>query len=108
VAGTRCDEVIASWKGSRGFLRSPPNTLVYKKGGNSPSDDVKCLYRFVTDKRLYARVILNINAINFKVRSKINFIKMSEIESILISIFYRNTRTLPCRVRTVTKIEPIS
>lgn len=63
VAGTRCDEVIASWRSARGFLRSPPNTLVYKR----PDQDVSCLYRFVTDRRLFARVILSITNINFKV-----------------------------------------
>lgn len=42
------------------------NTLVYKQG--TASEDVQCLYRFVTDKRLFARVILTVKSINFKVR----------------------------------------
>ncbi|XP_061712903.1 uncharacterized protein LOC133521832 [Cydia pomonella] len=64
VQGTACDEVIASWKQRAGRLRSPLNTLVYKQA--PPGEDVHCLYRFVTDKRIYARVILTILSINFK------------------------------------------
>lgn len=67
VPGTPCDEVFTSWKTRRGRLRSPLNTLVYKQA--TATEDVHCLYRFVTDKRLFARVILTINDINFKVRS---------------------------------------
>ncbi|XP_071052044.1 uncharacterized protein [Onthophagus taurus] len=59
-----CDEVFASWKSKKGWLRSPLNTLVYKQ--NPSSEDVQCLYRFVTDKRLYARVILTICNVRFK------------------------------------------
>nr|CAD7393309.1 unnamed protein product [Timema cristinae] len=64
VPATACDEVFPSWKSSKGWFRSPLNTLVYKR--SDPTEDVKCLYRFVTDKRLFARVILTIEAINFK------------------------------------------
>ncbi|KAH9645691.1 hypothetical protein HF086_003364 [Spodoptera exigua] len=64
VPGTACDEIIASWKQRAGRLRSPLNTLVYKQA--SPGEDVHCLYRFVTDKRIYARVILTILSVNFK------------------------------------------
>nr|CAD7266362.1 unnamed protein product [Timema shepardi] len=64
VPATACDEVFPSWKSSKGWFRSPLNTLVYKR--SDPTEDVKCLYRFVTDKRIFARVILTIEAINFK------------------------------------------
>ncbi|KAF7266556.1 hypothetical protein GWI33_020064 [Rhynchophorus ferrugineus] len=64
VPGKQCDEVFASWKQKKGTLRSPLNTLVYKQ--NQPSEDITCLYRFVTDKRLFARVILTITCVNFK------------------------------------------
>ncbi|CAB3253101.1 unnamed protein product [Arctia plantaginis] len=64
VPGTACDEIIASWKQRAGRLRSPLNTLVYKQA--SPGEDVHCLYRFVTDKRIYARVILTVLNVNFK------------------------------------------
>ncbi|VVC86579.1 unnamed protein product, partial [Leptidea sinapis] len=64
VSGTACDEVIASWKQRAGRLRSPLNTLVYKQA--PPGEDVHCLYRLVTDKRIYARVILTILSVNFK------------------------------------------
>lgn len=74
VPGTACDEIIASWKQRAGRLRSPLNTLVYKQA--SPGEDVHCLYRFVTDKRIYARVILTILSVNFKVRIKKNSINM--------------------------------
>ena len=64
VPGKSCDEVFASWRQTRGWLRSPLNTLVYKQAQSS--EDVQCLYRFVTDKRLFARVILTITGIHFK------------------------------------------
>ncbi|KAG5325618.1 TLL1 protein, partial [Pseudoatta argentina] len=63
--GTECDEVFASWKTRSGRLRSPLNTLVYKRSGDPPAD-LSCTYSFITDKRLYARVILVIESINFK------------------------------------------
>lgn len=63
--GTECDETFASWKQRAGRLRSPLNTLVYKRPGDPPAD-LACTYSFVTDKRLYARVILVIESINFK------------------------------------------
>lgn len=74
VQGTACDEVIASWKQRAGRLRSPLNTLVYKQA--PPGEDVHCLYRFVTDKRIYARVILTILSINFKVHGSLNIVKL--------------------------------
>jgi hypothetical protein len=64
VPGKPCDEVFASWRQTRGWLRSPLNTLVYKQAQSS--EDVQCLYRFVTDKRLFARVILTITSLHFK------------------------------------------
>lgn len=65
VPGKKCDEVFASWKQTKGWLRSPLNTLIYKQ--QHTNEDVTCLYRFVTDKRLFARVILTITCVNFKV-----------------------------------------
>lgn len=64
VPGKQCDEVFASWRQTKGWLRSPLNTLVYKQVPSS--EDVQCLYRFVTDKRLFARVILTVTLIQFK------------------------------------------
>ncbi|KAJ8980367.1 hypothetical protein NQ317_019008, partial [Molorchus minor] len=64
VSGKQCDEVFASWRQTRGWLRSPLNTLVYKQ--TQSNEDVTCLYRFVTDKRLFARVILTVNNVYFK------------------------------------------
>lgn len=108
--------MIAAWKGNRGALRSPPNTLVYKRGG-APAEDVKCLYRFVTDKRLFARVILSINAINFKARvnyyqdDMFNLIKpnLTLITVRLIEILiYRNIHMHQFHAKTVMKIEQIN
>lgn len=65
VPGKQCDEIFASWRSAKGWLRSPLNTLIYKQ--TPSSEDVHCLYRFVTDKRLFARVILTITHIHFKV-----------------------------------------
>ena len=65
VPDTACDEVFSSWRSPSGWFRSPLNTLVYKR--SDPTEDVRCLYRFVTDKRIFARVILTIDTINFKV-----------------------------------------
>ncbi|CAG9817898.1 unnamed protein product [Phaedon cochleariae] len=64
VPGKQCDEVFASWKQTKGWLRSPLNTLIYKQ--SQSSEDVTCLYRFVTDKRLFARIILTITNVYFK------------------------------------------
>ncbi|XP_050308010.1 uncharacterized protein LOC126744504 isoform X2 [Anthonomus grandis grandis] len=64
VPGKKCDEVFASWKQKKGWLRSPMNTLVYKQ--QHSNEDVNCLYRFVSDKRLFARVIVTITCVNFK------------------------------------------
>lgn len=72
VPGTACDELIPSWRASRGSLRSPTNTLVYRgvgPGGVSSVADrfVRCTYRFVTDPRLYARVEVSVHRIKFRV-----------------------------------------
>ncbi|XP_050540622.1 uncharacterized protein LOC126905181 [Daktulosphaira vitifoliae] len=71
VPDTACDEEFVSWKPSSGYLRSPVNTLVYKRQGSSVDFDSKshpiiCRYRFTTDTRLYARVVLRIESIRFK------------------------------------------
>ncbi|KAF4521706.1 hypothetical protein B566_EDAN013004 [Ephemera danica] len=65
LPGTQCDETFQSWKRSNGILRSPRNTLVYKRSTNT-GEDVSCTYRFVTDKRLFGRVIFTVTAIQFK------------------------------------------
>ncbi|XP_053988279.1 uncharacterized protein LOC128881351 [Hylaeus volcanicus] len=65
VVGTECDETFASWKSRSGQLRSPLNTLVYKRSGDPPAD-LSCTYTFVTDKRLFARVILTVDSVSFK------------------------------------------
>ncbi|XP_058796323.1 cubilin [Phymastichus coffea] len=65
VAGTECDETFASWKSQAGRLRSPLNTLLYKRPGDPPAD-LACTYTFLTDPRLYARVILRLEAVSFK------------------------------------------
>lgn len=41
------------------------NTLVYKRN-EANSNAVKCRYKFVTDKRIYARIIITIYNIDFK------------------------------------------
>ncbi|XP_054282817.1 cubilin-like [Macrosteles quadrilineatus] len=64
VQDTVCDEEIASWTKSSGYLRSPVNTLVYKR--TEADGDLHCRYKFITDNRLFARVILTIKSINFK------------------------------------------
>ncbi|KDR22186.1 Dorsal-ventral patterning protein tolloid, partial [Zootermopsis nevadensis] len=64
IPDSACDEVFSSWHSPSGWFRSPLNTLVYKR--SDPTEDVRCLYRFVTDKRLFARVILTVEAISFK------------------------------------------
>uniref|UniRef100_A0A1B6LN30 CUB domain-containing protein n=1 Tax=Graphocephala atropunctata TaxID=36148 RepID=A0A1B6LN30_9HEMI len=58
---TVCDEQFAAWVKPSGYLRSPVNTLVYKR-----TTDLRCRYQFVTDRRLFARVVLTITALNFK------------------------------------------
>ncbi|KAL1130809.1 hypothetical protein AAG570_012050 [Ranatra chinensis] len=64
VAGTVCDEEFSSWRSVSGTFRSPMNTLVYKR--TEQSGHLACRYSFVTDRRLYARVIVTIQSVNFK------------------------------------------
>ncbi|XP_050422167.1 uncharacterized protein LOC126834351 [Adelges cooleyi] len=72
VPDTACDEEFVSWKPSSGYLRSPVNTLVYKRQGSSSTDldskshPIVCRYKFMTDIRLYARIVLRIESIHFK------------------------------------------
>ena len=61
VTGSACDELFASWRLQEGRLRSPMNTLVYKQ-----PQGVRCMYRFVTDRRIFARVILTVESITLK------------------------------------------
>lgn len=63
VPNTMCDETFLAWKHPRGQIRSPLNTLIYKRTSGT---DVRCQYRFVTDKRLYSRVVLEVTSVNFK------------------------------------------
>jgi hypothetical protein len=65
VPNTECDEIFSSWKSGSGKLRSPLNTLLYKRPGD-PANDLACTYTFITDKRLYARIILTLHSVNFK------------------------------------------
>ncbi|XP_026468418.1 uncharacterized protein LOC113372307 isoform X2 [Ctenocephalides felis] len=63
VPNSVCDETFPAWRVLKGKLRSPLNSLVYKRAAGS---DVRCRYRFVTDKRLFSRVVLDIVSLNFK------------------------------------------
>ncbi|GLH04724.1 Uncharacterized protein GBIM_10372, partial [Gryllus bimaculatus] len=65
VSGTACDEVFHSWRRPAGRLRSPRNTLVYKRAG--PGRDVRCRFSFRSDRRVFARVLLTIESVAFKV-----------------------------------------
>ncbi|CAL8141415.1 unnamed protein product [Orchesella dallaii] len=62
VGGTLCDEVFTSWRTFEGRFTSPLNTLIYQSGGQP----VVCRYRFITSRRLFARVVLRIENVNFK------------------------------------------
>lgn len=63
VPNTLCDEVFYAWKHPRGRIRSPLNSLIYKRTAGS---DLRCQYKFVTDKRLYSRVVLEVTSVTFK------------------------------------------
>jgi len=72
IPDTVCDEEFVSWKPSSGYFRSPVNTLVYKRQGTVTDPDAKsqpiiCRYKFTTDVRLFARIVLKIESIKFKV-----------------------------------------
>jgi hypothetical protein len=62
VGGTVCDEVFRSWTRPAGRFASPLNTLVFKNEGKP----IFCRYRFLSTKRLFARVIVTIENLNFK------------------------------------------
>uniref|UniRef100_A0A1B6CMX3 CUB domain-containing protein n=1 Tax=Clastoptera arizonana TaxID=38151 RepID=A0A1B6CMX3_9HEMI len=64
VPDTQCDEEFTSWNSVSGVFRSPMNTLVYKRPEMAGS--LRCRYRFVTDRRLFARIVLTISSLNFK------------------------------------------
>uniref|UniRef100_A0A1B0FBH5 CUB domain-containing protein n=1 Tax=Glossina morsitans morsitans TaxID=37546 RepID=A0A1B0FBH5_GLOMM len=63
VANTLCDEVMYAWKHPGGKIRSPMNSLIFKRTGGS---DVRCQYKFITDRRLYARALIEVSAVMFK------------------------------------------
>ncbi|KAI8128611.1 Zinc metalloproteinase nas-39 [Lucilia cuprina] len=63
VPNTLCDEVMYAWKHPGGKIRSPMNSLIFKRTGGS---DVRCQYKFVTDRRLYARAVIEVNSVMFK------------------------------------------
>ncbi|XP_073812099.1 uncharacterized protein [Musca autumnalis] len=63
VPNTLCDEVMYAWKHPGGKIRSPMNSLIFKRTGGS---DVRCQYKFVTDRRLYARAVIEVSSVMFK------------------------------------------
>lgn len=63
VSNTLCDEVFYAWKHPHGRIRSPLNSLIYKRVAGS---DLRCQYKFVTDKRLYSRVVMEVTSVTFK------------------------------------------
>lgn len=63
VPNTLCDEIMYAWKHANGKIRSPMNTLIFKRTGGS---DVRCQYKFITDKRLYARAVIEVISVSFK------------------------------------------
>ncbi|CAD7011831.1 unnamed protein product [Ceratitis capitata] len=63
VPNTLCDEVMYAWKHPGGKIRSPMNSLIFKRTGGS---DVRCQYKFVTDRRLYARAVIEVTSVSFK------------------------------------------
>lgn len=62
---------------AEGALLAAARAVAYQQAADPawaaalPSRDVRCTYRFVTDRRLYARIILNIHSIDFKVRARV-------------------------------------
>lgn len=63
VPNTLCDETMYAWKHPGGRIRSPMNSLIFKRTGGS---DIRCQYKFITDRRLYARALIEVNAVMFK------------------------------------------
>lgn len=110
VPDTMCDEEFVSWKPSSGYFRSPVNTLVYKRQATVTDPDVKsqpiiCRYKFTTDIRLFARIVLKIESIKFKVlicffKKKFytlhyNFINLKLITTIIILyLLHLNTQNI--------------
>jgi hypothetical protein len=64
VPNTLCDEVFYAWEHPQGVLRSPLNTLIYKRV--APTSDIRCQYKFINDKRAFARVIIEMISVAFK------------------------------------------
>lgn len=64
VPNTLCDEVFYAWDHPAGTLRSPLNTLIYKRIASS--SDVRCQYKFVNDNRIFARIVIEMISILFK------------------------------------------
>lgn len=64
VQNTLCDEIFYAWKHPHGNIRSPLNTMIFKR--TAAASDVRCQYKFVTDKRLFARVVIEVTAVTFK------------------------------------------
>lgn len=63
IINTVCDEVFYAWKHSHGQIRSPLNTLIYKRNSGV---DLRCQYKFITDKRLFSRVLIEVTSVAFK------------------------------------------
>ncbi|CAD7088052.1 unnamed protein product [Hermetia illucens] len=63
VPNTLCDEIFYAWKHPGGKIRSPLNTLIFKRTGTT---DVRCQYKFVTDSRLHARAVVEVTSVSFK------------------------------------------
>lgn len=63
IMNTVCDEVLYAWNHPKGVIRSPLNTLIYKRNSGV---DLRCQYKFITDKRLFARVVIEVTSISFK------------------------------------------
>lgn len=72
IPGTECDEEFSALNKEYGWFRSPVNTLIYKK---SSPDLIRCQYKFTTDRRIFARILLNIESINFKVKPTTSIFK---------------------------------
>lgn len=64
VPNTLCDEVFYAWEHPHGILRSPLNTLIYKRIAST--SDIRCQYKFINDKRAFARVVIEMISISFK------------------------------------------
>jgi hypothetical protein len=64
VPNTICDEAFVPWGGrTEGKFASPVNTLIYKAETTS---SVVCTFRFESVRRLFARVLVRIDNVNFK------------------------------------------